>query len=253
MNFAQALTLYLLVYGTLLASQVSAENRPEQQQLTEKNNGIVIILNGSSAVGKSSIQRVLQETFTDDPFLAMGIDKCFVELLPKRYITTIAKKNKEVIWGRPSMDEEGNPLFYVDFGPKGRKIILGMNSAIAAYVRRGNSVIVDYIAYEHAWLDDLVRELHDCTVYFVAVKADIAVIEKREADRGISPRGHARTHYQTVHENAIYDFEVDNTELTPEQAAEQIKAFIDQTPEPQAFKMMYTRLAEREASVVPAA
>ena len=48
------------------------------------NKGTIIILNGTSSSGKTSIVKALQEVL-DEPYLDAGIDK-FLFMLPKRYL-----------------------------------------------------------------------------------------------------------------------------------------------------------------------
>jgi chloramphenicol 3-O phosphotransferase len=197
--------------------------------------GTVIILNGTSGVGKSTIQKKLQELF-EKPHLKVGIDNLFVGVLPEKYLNGTAP-HPEAIWTTSTANTpDGKPIFTLTFGPDGRKMIAGMHATIAAYAQTGNNVIVDYILYDPSWLPELLTALKGVRVYFIGINASLDTVEQREKDRATSPQGHARSIYDTVHTGCTYDLFIDTTDITPNQAAIQIKEFIDKNPTPQAFK-----------------
>jgi chloramphenicol 3-O phosphotransferase len=211
-------------------------------QATQKSK--IIILNGASASGKSSIQTKLMQIMPD-LYLKIGIDNFFVGVLPTHYVLGSVPEPKTpedvVMKGIPSHDAHG-PLFTLVVGPKGQKVICGMHQAIAAYAQCGNNIVVDYILYDKAWLKDLVKVLKDFTVYFVGVDIPLDVLEAREKARATSPVGHARSHYDIVHSHNTYDIRVDTSKLTAEECAEKIKQYVENNPNPQAFKNLYQQL-----------
>lgn len=183
--------------------------------------GTVIILNGTSAVGKSSIMRVFQEKH-DTPWLGMGIDNFFIGLLPFKFYFD-PKFN--VMRGEATEDEEGK-LFTLHIGSEGQKMISGMHRAIASYAKAGNNVIVDYIMYDPAWHDDLMSALSGVSVVAVGVTASLAVVQEREKKRATSPEGHARSIYDTVHQGWKYNLEINTDEMTLEQIVEKIDEYL---------------------------
>ena len=202
--------------------------------------GTIIVLNGASASGKSSIQREFAN-MSRQLWLKVGIDNFFVGLLPEKFIMgplpEDLKPEEVVMKGIPSTDDRG-PLFTLIVGPAGQKVIAGMHRAIAAYASQGNNVIVDYIAYENAWLKDLANVLKDYTVYFVGVDIPLDVLEQREKVRATSPVGHARSHYDSVHAHGVYDLRVDTSKKTAVECAQAIKDFIAANSRPEAFKKL---------------
>jgi len=71
------------------------------------------------------------------------------------------------------------------------------------------------------------KELKGLRVYFVGIKIPLDVLEEREKERGTSPVGHARSHYDSVHTGMTYDIELNTSQMNPEQCAEKIENFIE--------------------------
>jgi chloramphenicol 3-O phosphotransferase len=180
--------------------------------------GMVIIINGPSAVGKTSIIKEFQKRQTS-PWLSIGIDNFFVGVLPPKFYLEDKPEHHAVMHGVASEDAHGK-LFTLQIGPEGQKIIRGMHRAIAAYAREGNNVIVDYIKYDSAWISDLQESLKGIKVLWVGVTASLESIQQREKARGTSPEGHARSVYHTMHEGMSYDLMLNTDSTMPEQAAE---------------------------------
>lgn len=208
-----------VVMGMILVMMGACVNKEKTPQA-----GTVIILNGPSSVGKSSIIRAFQAQQAV-PWLGIGIDNFFVGVLPPQFYLEDTPEHRLVMHGIASEDKQGK-LFTLEVGPEGQKVIKGMHRAIAAYAQVGNNVIVDYIQYYPAWIADLKNVLQGVNVVWVGVTASLQSIEQREKQRGTSPVGHARSHYHTVHQGMKYDVMLDTDVLTPEQAANKINSFI---------------------------
>ena len=187
------------------------------------SSGTVIILNGPSSVGKSSIIKEFQAKQTT-PWLGTGIDHLYIGVIPPIWLDD-KPEHHAIMTVEKTEDKEG-PMVKAIFGPEGQKVIKGMHCAIAAYANAGNNVIVDYIKYDPEWITDLQKVLQDIKVIWVGVNASLESIEQREKNRGTSPQGHARSHYDTVHKGISYDLKLDTDSLTSEQAADQIVEFL---------------------------
>ena len=115
--------------------------------------GTVIILNGPSAAGKSSIQNEIQKK-SDQLYLKVGIDTFFDALIPTPDLSSF-EKTKEfsqytndgilIRAVRLETGKEGHQIVPLIVGPAGDQIIFGMHAAIEAYSSRGNNLVVDYI------------------------------------------------------------------------------------------------------------
>lgn len=186
--------------------------------------GTVIILNGPSASGKSSIQKNFQQLMMPDLWLKLGIDNLFDSPMPEINTENLnfwTTKNP-IRWVSTTHDAQENAIITLHTGPQGERVAYGMNSAIAAYAKQGNNIIVDYIAYKKAWVDDLRTKLDGIPTYWVKISAPIDVLEARETARGTSPCGHARSHHATVHWDLKYDIEFDASTATAQEIAAQL-------------------------------
>ena len=219
------LYVFLLSLGSIL---LLCTFLPKKASMTQKY-GSVIILNGPSGAGKSSIQRKLQELMMPDVWIKVGIDTLFDGPLPDINLENLAywQQPNPIRWVETTADQDGKQVITLFVGEQGEKVIYGMNSAIAAYAQNGCNVIVDYIAYKKEWIDDLQDQLKDVTTCWVKVAIPLDVLELREAARGTSPQGHARSHYNYVYWDIAYDLEVDSNAQSAVEIAQTIKDFLE--------------------------
>jgi chloramphenicol 3-O phosphotransferase len=185
--------------------------------------GRVIVLNGTSSSGKSTLAKALQAALPD-PWLVIGIDT-FVFALPRRYLDQPGWS--EVFrYVRPDDATEGP--FRIETGPLGQTLVSGMHRSVAALAASGLSVIVDHVVLERAWLDDLRARLDRVDWRLVGVRCPLTVVEQRERDRRDRTLGQAAAQFEVVHAHGVpYDVEVDTSSLTPEAAAVRIIATLD--------------------------
>jgi chloramphenicol 3-O phosphotransferase len=213
--------------------------------------GTVIVLNGPSGSGKSSIQRefqalmiqpshkasdsALQEASTDKSadtahlWIKLGIDNLFDKPMPDITLENLAfwQSPNAIRWVTTTKDANDKPVVTLFTGQEGEKVAYGMNSAIAGYAQAGCNCIVDYIAYKPVWIEDLRTKLTGVKTYWVKIEIPLDVLEERERARGTSPVGHARSHYDTVYAGIQYDLVLDTSKLTAVECAQKIKEFID--------------------------
>jgi chloramphenicol 3-O phosphotransferase len=123
--------------------------------------GTIIILNGASSSGKTSILRTLQELMPE-PYLDAGIDK-FIWMLNKRYLD------------RPLWDEVLGQN--VRAGPVGHVLFSGMHHAIAALSRAGNRVVADHVLVEPRWVAECAGLFAGRPAYLVGIRCPLEVLE----------------------------------------------------------------------------
>jgi chloramphenicol 3-O-phosphotransferase len=190
--------------------------------------GSVIILNGPSVAGKSSIQRAFQKIKMPNLWVKVGIDNLFDLPMPDINLENLSfwQSENAIRWVTTTKDSDGNNVVTLHVGEQGEKVAYAMNSAIKSYAENGCNVIVDYIAYKKEWLDDLKQKLAPYQAYYVAVDISLEEIERRELARQTSPVGHARSHYGQVYWDQIYDLRVDSEKNSAEEIALKIDGFI---------------------------
>jgi len=182
--------------------------------------GKIIILNGTSSSGKTSIVSALQDIL-EEPFLDAGIDK-FIWMLPRRYLYL------------PLWDEVLG--LATEAGPVGHRLMSGMHHTIAALSRTGNNVVADHVLVERAWVEECARLFSALPALFVGVRCPLPVLEQREAARKDRTLGQARAQFPLVHAHGIYDLEVDTSEASAEACALQIKGRLETKRPPDAFR-----------------
>lgn len=185
--------------------------------------GTILILNGASSSGKTSILKELQTTLSE-PYLDAGIDK-FIWMLPARYLD------------RPLWDDVLG--LAVSAGETGHRLFSGMHHAIAALSAAGNNVIADHVLVEPAWATECASLFHNAPAYLIGIKCPLEVLEQRERDRKDRTLGQARAQYDRVHRYTVYDFEVDTSIQTITESAHGIKSWLESNPAPTAFKRLF--------------
>ena len=111
-----------------------------------------------------------------------------------------------------------------------------MHETIGVLAQYGN-VIVDHIMYYEKWPEHLTKALESYKIYFVRVDlATEKLLEREDNRRKCDPR--ISLHYkEKVHENMIYDFEIDTGQLEPLQASMMLNKYISEN-EPMAIQRM---------------
>jgi chloramphenicol 3-O phosphotransferase len=188
--------------------------------------GRVIVLNGTSSAGKSTLIRALQARL-DGAWLGVGIDTV-VFALPKAYLDL-------PLWGevfRYVAAEPGSDApFRIVTGELGHRLVEGMHRMVASLADAGLSVIVDHVILEPGWLPDLAERLTGHEVLFVGVRCPLEVVVRREAERKDRTIGQAAAQFDVVHRAGGYDLEVDTSLESPDEAAATIvEALIEGFP-----------------------
>jgi len=188
--------------------------------MTVVGSGRIILINGTSSSGKTTLVRKLQGTLPD-LWLEMGIDR-FAYALPGRV-------QGQLTWPqlfryvRPDGRSDGP--FSIETTPLGNRFISGMHATAAALADVGLNVIVDHVILERAWLEECARLWAKLDVLFVGVRCPLEVVLRRELEREEArTHGQAEAQFEVVHRWATYDIEVDTSVLTPDEAVARIIA-----------------------------
>jgi chloramphenicol 3-O phosphotransferase len=220
-------------------------------------HGSVVLINGTSSAGKSSMARELQ-ALLDDTYLRLGLDD-FIHNLPSRsfvlsngvepalaeYFLVVFPDASPgaVIPGEndPAAIERMGVLSDVRIGPSGLRFLEGMYRAVAALAEAGTNVIFDDVIHDPRVLRAAVDALAHLDVLFVGLRLPLAVAEQRERARGDRGPGGAAAFHERVHAHGLYDLELDTSVFSVRECAMQVRdALVEGAPR-QAFRQLAAR------------
>lgn len=156
---------------------------------------MIILLNGASSSGKTTLVRAWQQAMAT-PYLDAGLDR-FLWM----FLAAISSSRCGMTsWGWPT-----------EAGETGHRLVHGMHRAIAALSQAGNCVVADHVLVEPEWVTDCATVLADLPASFtgIGVRCPLPVLVERERGRGDRTLGQAAAQYERVHAHGVYDFEVD--------------------------------------------
>jgi len=203
--------------------------------------GKIILLNGSSSSGKTTLSHALQKAFKE-PYQHIALDQ-FRDGMPGRY------RGLNSPHGTPGseglnivpVDLDGGRVTEIRFGEMGKNMLKAMRRAIRTFVLEGQNVIIDDILFEMDFLRDYLYVLKDIEVLFVGVRCALETVNARERTRSGRFPGTATSHFEIVHHNLGYDLEVDTRLSSPESCALQIVEFMQTQTGNCAFERLRTR------------
>lgn len=176
--------------------------------------GRVLLLNGPSSSGKSSIGRALQSLLAEPWFL-----------VPVDAISGMRSPESTVKLDEPSLGEVLT------------RTRMGYHRAVAGLASAGNDVIMDYPLSEAWRLDDLLAVLDGYDVTLVEIRCSPDELERRERERGDRPSGLARSQ-TTVYDHGAFDIAVDSTHSSAEECARVIVRELATVSTPKAFERL---------------
>jgi chloramphenicol 3-O phosphotransferase len=183
-----------------------------------RDAGKIILINGASSAGKSTLARALQAR-VEEPFWHYSIDH-----LREAHVLPMARiLAKEFDW--PSM----RPAFFE-----------GFHRSLVSFAGAGNNLIVEHIVETEAWMNRLLVLLAPFDVFFIGLHCPLAELERREAGRSDKRRAEARADYAVVHKHCQYDLELHSTEPVEHLVDLALFAWANRRP-PSAFDQMATR------------
>ncbi|MEV4221605.1 AAA family ATPase [Nonomuraea sp. NPDC049725] len=164
----------------------------EEPRPVERGAGRIIMLNGASSSGKTTLARVVRRAM-DGPFLYVSSDQLVAAgMLPER------------------REPEGPFAWWEVMRPRFSK---GFHRCLPALAGAGNDLIVEHVIEFAAWRRELAELLGGFDVFLVGVHCSLDEIDRRELARGDRRVGEGRSHVEQdgIHGFGPYDFEVDTT------------------------------------------
>lgn len=181
--------------------------------------GTIIILNGVSSAGKTTIARGLQNQLVE-PYFWIANDT-FCDMYPAKF------------WNQ-------------DWVTAINQSLTAMIYATRTFSDLGYHTIVDQVflnnATEGQLLETCVKVLHDYPVVFVRVDCALEELERRERERGDRDIGQAKSQLGYVHNHNLYDCVVDTSANSIGENIETIKDAMQNLDGDRAFQQLKRRL-----------
>ena len=197
----------------------------------KSSTGRVILLNGSSSSGKTTLALTLQRVLRE-PWQHVALDQ-FRDGLPGKVRGMNSPPGTPGAQGLNVVPVEldGQRVTEIRFGEFGEAVLRAMRRTVAELAQQGVNVVVDDLLFKSSYLDDYRNALANLEVWFVGVRCPLGVVEQREAQRPGRFPGTANSHFKSVHDHGLdYDIEVDTGANDPNTCARQIMQRLDSPP-----------------------
>jgi chloramphenicol 3-O phosphotransferase len=181
--------------------------------------GRIILLNGASGSGKTSVAEQLLLVL-DEPWFHLPVDAINAMRARQRTLE-LSPAELDLVLARTRA---------------------GFHRAVAGLAAAGNNVIADHVLSERWRLLDCLAVLEGFDVVFVGVRCAKEELERRTRLRGDRDLDAVLTQHERVHAHGRYDLECDTTHASPLDCALSIKAFLALDPQPpRAFDELCAR------------
>jgi chloramphenicol 3-O phosphotransferase len=192
--------------------------------------GPVILLNGTSSAGKTSLAKALQPMLRGK-YQHLQLDS-FRAMEPSGYWDASESEDAEV----QKMQLAA--------------LCRAMNAAVAEYSKHGQGVIFDTELSHRDAMRYVLQDLIELPIFMVGVFCSLEETERREVARGDRPIGLARRQYARAHAGKEYDFRIDTTTSSVADCAEELTEWLAGRPSPRALLLMsaMTRSTEQGAA-----
>lgn len=172
----------------------------------------VIVLNGGSSSGKTSIARCLQRLLAPT-WMTFGVDDLVRALTGGDEVDNLVRAQQP---GDGPVGMQGSIEFGSDgsmtIGDDFRRAEVSWYAGLAAMARSGSGLIIDEVFMSGGWSQKrLASALTGLPVVWVGVRCDPEVAAARERGRPDRVVGMARLQAARVHEGVVYDLTVDTT------------------------------------------
>ncbi len=204
--------------------------------------GTIIILNGTSSSGKSSIAKELQRS-APATTLHTGID-LFAEMLPEGFLVLSDGVDPAIVEGLLWVTAEDGRVTEFRLGPEAVRFKESMYRSAKAMASMGFDVVVDDVIMDRRVLAAIARLLAG-EAYFVGVHCPKDVAARRHVERGDRMPGLVETQFDVVHRLGVYDVTVDTHESNPTECADAIWARVAEG-RPVALRSIAPMLADHD-------
>lgn len=205
--------------------------------------GNIILLNGTSSSGKTTLAKVLQKRM-QEPYLHLGNDQFLQSNWPENLLMYSDGTDSVPFDGWLAVFRD-NQFVDLKVGPTGLRWLTGMYKAMAAWSETGNHLVADLVLHDERILQAAASVFYQLPVWFISVYCPLEIAEKREQERSERrATGGARLFYQGVYKQGIADLVVNTAENSPEACAEQIEQYMQSGKSPNAFRQLHQHFVQ---------
>ncbi len=193
---------------------------------------MIILLNGTSSSGKTTIAKIMQEKYSGI-LLLYGVDSVVQNAFPPK--CDFPPFNEQAI--KVIVHEEDNkPVAKLIVSPYMYPVYEAAVYFYKILSQNGYDIIVDEVLFDKNRIRPYFELLRGEKVYFVGVKPDKEVAVEREIARRDRFRGFAAGLYDEVYNPIFtYDILLDTGKLTPEESAQKVLERVAQDKNPKGF------------------
>lgn len=172
----------------------------------------LILLNGASSSGKTSVSKCLQELLLPRIYLGYSIDNILYSLPPSAL--------KRMTSGQDISD--------LDYS----KLVHSYYESAHTLLSSGNFLVMDDAVTEPEIARKLETRFADFRMLTVGLHCSLEALKARELARGDRTIGEAEWQFPQVHRHLKYSLEIDSTQASPEALSRQIMDFIAKNTAP---------------------
>jgi chloramphenicol 3-O phosphotransferase len=202
--------------------------------------GKLIVLNGGSSAGKTSLAQAFQE-LVSECWMHLGIDM-FWFAIPPSQIDMQQVRPEYHTWDMV-VEDDGLEWFSLTPGPLLNRAMHARYRAIRIYLEEGINVIADDLIWTRDWLVDFLQIFEGCEVWLVGVQVSDEEGARREAERCNGIPGTNRGSARAAHADVEYDFEIDTTDGPLPELARELHEGYQACRHPAAFERLRKRFA----------
>jgi len=199
--------------------------------------GKLIVLNGGSSSGKTSVARAFQE-LVPECWMHLGID-VFWYGIPQSQLDLAQVRPEYYTWD--VVEADGLPWLSLTPGPLLDKAMRARYLAIRAFLEEGINVVTDDLIWKRDWLVDFLRIFEGYQVWLVGIHVSDDEGTRRESERDLRVAGSNRGSARAAHTDAEYDFELDTTGIPVPTLARKLLDWFRSCPHPEAFDRLRKR------------
>jgi len=193
---------------------------------------MIILLNGTSSSGKTSIAKELQKIY-NGVLLLYGVDMLVQTAFPEKCdFPPFDEKGMKVIMHKKDNQPHAEIIISQYMYPVYETAVKFYKSLSG----QGYNLIVDEVLFDENRIKPYFDILAEETVYFIGIKPEKKIAVEWEKKRGDRLVGLAAGLYNRVYDSRfVYDLVIDTGKIAPNKSANKILTFIEENKKPEGF------------------